>query len=307
MSALEDLDAVSYELKGDPANPTLVWLPQEKTWGPNFLKADIGIYTSAASDDNFIFYLQHARTWVNDLGAQWRNEMQLGTDKMLSTSFYQPFDTAQRFFVEPKLVISDTRQDVYSDGDRLARYRFKDRGGMVDFGMNLGSYSQVRAGYAPRVAKCGWTPVRRCCRKTTCWTRASRFPSCTIHATRRSIPPAAWRPRSNTVAPTMTLAAIATGRRAELGVGLALPLRNDVLWLNVAAGTDFGSDLPVDRLFILGGPMSFPGHDVGELRAGSYWTLSSGYLVETEGHLHAARAVAVLGPAAAGRAGLRPV
>ena len=147
MSVLEDLDGVSYELKGDPANPTLVWLPQEKIWGPNFLKVDIGIYTSAASDDNFIFYLQHARTWINDLGAQWRNEVQLGTDKMLTTSFYQPFDTAQRFFVEPKLVFSDTRQDLYSEGDRISRYRFKDRGGQVDFGMNLGSYSQVRAGY----------------------------------------------------------------------------------------------------------------------------------------------------------------
>ena len=56
-----------------------------------------------------------------------------------------------------------------------------------------------------------------------------------------------------------------------------VPLRNDVLWINAAAGTDFGTDLPADRLFVLGGPVSFPGHDVGELRAGSYWTLSSGY------------------------------
>ena len=126
LSALEDIDGVSYELKGDPAKPTLEWMPQEKSWGPNFLKADIGLYTSAASDDSFLFYVQHKRTWINDLGAQWRNELQLGTNKLLSTSFYQPLTLSQQFFVEPKFSISDTRQDLYTDGERVARYRFKD-------------------------------------------------------------------------------------------------------------------------------------------------------------------------------------
>ena len=66
--------------------------------------------------------------------------------------------------------------------------------------------------------------------------------------------------------------------RAELGVGMALPLRRDVLWLTLAGGTDFGSDLPADRKFALGGPGSFPGLELGELRVGSYWTASTGYL-----------------------------
>ena len=96
---------VSYELKGDPAKPILEWLPQEKTWGPNFLKVDIGLYTSAASDDSFLFYVQHKRTWVNDLGAQWRNELQLGTDKLLSTSFYQPLTSGPTVLRRTQIVL----------------------------------------------------------------------------------------------------------------------------------------------------------------------------------------------------------
>lgn len=43
LSALEDLESVSSELKGDPANPTLEWLPHEKSWDPYFLKVDAGL------------------------------------------------------------------------------------------------------------------------------------------------------------------------------------------------------------------------------------------------------------------------
>ena len=44
MSALQEFDSVEYRLEGDQDNPTLVWLPQEKRWGPNYLNFDLGMY-----------------------------------------------------------------------------------------------------------------------------------------------------------------------------------------------------------------------------------------------------------------------
>ena len=38
MSVLQDFDSVGYRLDGDPATPTLTWLPREKNWGPNYLQ-----------------------------------------------------------------------------------------------------------------------------------------------------------------------------------------------------------------------------------------------------------------------------
>jgi hypothetical protein len=64
--------------------------------------------------------------------------------------------------------------------------------------------------------------------------------------------------------------------RAELGVGAAVPFRRDVLWITLAAGVS--GDLPPDRTFALGGPGSFPGLEVGELRVGGYWTVGTSYL-----------------------------
>ena len=80
MSALDDIDSVSYELKGDPSHATLEWLPYVKSWGPDFLKVDLGMFASASGDNRgFVLYLQHERTWIDDLGGAWRNEIQLGT------------------------------------------------------------------------------------------------------------------------------------------------------------------------------------------------------------------------------------
>jgi NTE family protein len=278
LSVLEDIDGVSYELKGDPEKPTLEWLPQEKIWGPNYLKADIGLYTSAASDDTFLLYIQHTRTWVNQLGAQWRNELQLGTDKLLSTSFYQPLDLSQRFFVEPKVAISDTRQDLYSDGERLARYRFRDTGARVDFGMNIGNQSQLRVGYSAAHRELRLDTGPQLLPEDS--VRDAGIVLSGIHDSRDT----PFNPTRGRVAAfeymraDNSLGSNRDWQRAELGLGLALPVRRDVLWVNAAGGTSLGSDLPADRLFVLGGPLSFPGQDAGELRAGSYWTLSSGYL-----------------------------
>ena len=48
--------------------------------------------------------------------------------------------------------------------------------------------------------------------------------------------------------------------------------------MTLAGGTDLDSDIPADRYFMLGGPGSFPGFELGELRLTDYWTASGSYL-----------------------------
>src|SRR5208282_2944757 len=148
MSALEDIDSVGYDLKGDPDNPTLEWIPREKSWGPDYLKVDLGIYAAASGDDRgLVLYLQHQRTWLNSLDGQWRNELQLGSQQLLDTSFYQPLEVSQQFFVEPKAFWNRDWENVFYEGNQLARYRFDDAGGRLDFGMNINNQAQLRLGY----------------------------------------------------------------------------------------------------------------------------------------------------------------
>ena len=69
-----------------------------------------------------------------------------------------------------------------------------------------------------------------------------------------------------------------TGSASNWASASALPVRNDVVWVTLAGGSDLDTDLPLDRNFMLGGPGSFPGFELGELRVTDYWTASGSYL-----------------------------
>jgi NTE family protein len=279
MSAVQDIASVSYELKGDPANPTLEWLPFEKSWGPHFVKVDLGAYATTSGDNRgFVLYLQHERDWINSLGAQWRNEIQFGTDQVLSTSFYQPFDVAQRFFIEPKLFWNRNWENVFYYDSDVARYQFDDRGGRIDLGMNIGNVAQVRVGYLAtqrQVQVETGSPLLPQLRATDAGIAASVILDTrdTPFSPTRGIAAAIEYFDSND-----NFGAQRNWQRAEMGFGIAVPFLSDVLWLGAAGGSGLGSKLPADRLFALGGPASPPGYQLYELRAAAYWTVSGSYL-----------------------------
>ena len=278
MSALQEFESVEYRLTGDPDSPTLEWWPKEKVHGPNYLKFDLGLYGSEGGDLGFVVYAKHTRTWLNSLGAEWRNEIQLGYFNNLSTSFYQPLDVNQRFFVEPKVFYTRSWEDVFYDNERLATYKFSDLGGTVDVGTNLSDNAQVRLGYM-------YTR-----RKATVETGSPILPEderddagLTMSATFDSRD-TAFNPTRGIAAALEydyvdeSLGAERDWERLELGIGMAVPVRNDVVWMTLAGGTDLDSDIPADRYFMLGGPGSFPGFELGELRLTDYWTASGSYL-----------------------------
>jgi NTE family protein len=278
MSALQDFDSVGYRLDGDRESPTLTWLPREKNWGPNYLTVDLGAYSSQDGDLRFALYARHVRTWVNALGAQWRNEVQAGGETLLTTSFFQPLDAAHRFFVEPIAFYSRSFEDLFNDDERIARYEFRDFGGQLDVGVNVGRYAQGRIGYlydSRRVEVDIGSPLLP----------EQNLADAGIVATAEfDSRDTAFSPTRGLVAALQylrsecSLGADRDWERVELGVGAAVPFRRDVLWVTLAGGTAVSGDLPADRAFALGGPGSFPGVEVGELRVGSYWTVNTTYL-----------------------------
>lgn len=278
MSALQDFDSVGYRLDGDRQSPTLTWLPREKNWGPDYLTLDLGVYASQDGDLRFAIYGRHVRTWVNPLGAQWRNEVQVGGQTLVTTSFFQPLDAAQRFFVEPRASFSRSIEDIFRKDERIARYQFEDVGGQLDVGVNVGRYAQARIGYIYDS------------RQVDVDIGSPLMPE-TSPVDAGMVVSAEFDSRDTAFSPTRGLAAaleyvqsersLGADRhweRAELGVGVAVPLRRDVLWVTLAGGSDLSGDLPADRTFALGGPGSFPGLEVGELRVGGYWTAGTSYL-----------------------------
>ncbi len=278
MSALRDLDSVGYQLTGDPKNPTLHWLPKEKNWGPTFVQFDLGLYTTVGNDSGFALYMKTDRRWLNSLGLQWRNEIQLGTNNILATSLYQPLDVAQTFFVEPRVFFTRAYENVYVNQERIATYRFDDVGGQLDLGMNFGNRAQMRLGYIYSS------------RDVTVDTGSPELGN--VHATDAGIlAQAIYDTRDTAFNPTRgvvgaieylrsdtSMGADRDWERIEAGLGIAVPIKGDIVWITAAGGTALNSDIPADRDFAIGGPGSFPGLALDAVRAPEYWTVNGSYL-----------------------------
>ena len=270
MAALDDIESVAYRFEGDLDNPDLVWLPTEASIGRDVLRPSLGLYASGGGSVSFLLGVQHVRHWLNPRGGEWRNNVQVGYEASLTSSLYQPFDKAQRYFVEPAVFGIRTAEDLYNDGDRVATYRFVDLGGRIDFGMNMGSTAQMRLGYV--------TTNRR----AEAQTGLSQLPEIDTQDAGLAVSAIYDSRDASTFATDGVAAAIeylyaddALGgdrqwERIEAGVRTAIPVGKHVMWVNFAGGTDLSDELPGDRAFSLGGPMTLPAYQLDELRARSY-------------------------------------
>ena len=67
-------------------------------------------------------------------------------------------------------------------------------------------------------------------------------------------------------------------RRIDALLSYALPVGVDVAYLKAAGGSSLDTELPAYDEFLLGGPLSFPGFGIGELRGQGYWLTSAAYM-----------------------------
>ena len=278
LAVLDELESVEYRLEGDPNNPTLVWEPREKQIGPDVLRPSMGLYAAGSGELRFELEVQYLRRWINSYGGEWRNRVQVGTSTSLTTSLYQPLETAQLFFIEPAALIGRSIEDIYNDYKRVAQYFFIDFGAHADVGVNLGSNSQLRAGYFAdrrRVEVDTGSALLPTGKFTDAGLRASGLfdnRDSSSYATRGTAAQIQYF-RSDT-----GLGAERTWQTLEAAARHAMRAGVTTLWLTAAGGSDLGSTLPADRAFSLGGPQSFPGYSPGEVRAGRYWSVQASAL-----------------------------
>jgi len=141
-----DFESVRPELRDVEGTQTLVVNVTEKGWGPQYLRLGLSLSSDLGQDSLFNFYGQLRSTWLNSYGAEWRNDFVLGNDVVLASRFHQPLSPSQRFFVEPRVVYSDTPFYIYTEDVLATLYRERTVGAGLDAGINLDQYGQFRLG-----------------------------------------------------------------------------------------------------------------------------------------------------------------
>ena len=141
-----DFEHVSYRVEGDEGARVLTIEAAEKTIGPNYLRFGIGVQTDFQGDTFINLAASYRRSWINELGGEWRTDLSLGSPSRLTTEYYQPLDARQRFFIAPRIELGQRTLDAFSGKQRVARYDLSDAFVAVDVGGAFTRYGEVRLG-----------------------------------------------------------------------------------------------------------------------------------------------------------------
>ncbi len=140
-------ESVDYALLSERDRNILRITPVEKSWGPDYLRFGVSLYSDFKQDNDFMLRAAYDKTWLNSLGGELIAGVEVGRRNALFADFYQPFDERQRFFLESALYYGTDTLAIYQDGKRAAEYGLTQAAASLGVGANVGLLGQLRAGY----------------------------------------------------------------------------------------------------------------------------------------------------------------
>jgi len=141
-----DFEHVNYRFLEEPGKRVLAVDAVEKSWGPDYLRLGLGLSSDFEGDAFFNILVSHRKTWLNSLGAEWRNDLQIGRTSSFMSEFYQPLDERGYFFVAPQVKYERRTADIYQSSDRIATYDVTAWTAGIDIGSQFTRYGEFRVG-----------------------------------------------------------------------------------------------------------------------------------------------------------------
>jgi NTE family protein len=143
---LQLYEHVDYSLVDEDGLTGVEYRAVAKSWGPNFLQFGISLEDDFDGSTAFNLSARMTRGGLNRLGAEWRTDLQLGTDPAILTEFYQPLSFDSRVFIAPRLELRQSNLKAFDASSTVARYRITDSQLSLDFGRELGTVGEFRVG-----------------------------------------------------------------------------------------------------------------------------------------------------------------
>jgi NTE family protein len=142
-----EFEQVLFSLRPEPdGTSTLLYDTREKDWGPTYFKYGLRLQSDFEKDAQWGMLLNLTRMSINDLGGEWRNELEIGSLQDITSEFYQPLDSRGFLFVAPSAEYRSELQDVYEKDQRTAIYDVTKTVGRFDVGVQVRDYAEIRAG-----------------------------------------------------------------------------------------------------------------------------------------------------------------
>ena len=139
-------EKVGYSLVDENGERGLEFRAQTKSWGKNQLLFGVSLEDDLEGSTEFNVTSRLTRVGINDRGAEWRTDLQLGTAPLFSTELYQPLVAGSSWFVAPRLELRKENFNAFVMQDEVAKLRITEREAGIDVGRQLGYSSELRFG-----------------------------------------------------------------------------------------------------------------------------------------------------------------
>lgn len=149
-----DYMRADYQLVREAAGDGLVFELEDKSWGPNYLRAGLDLSTDFRGRSAFNLKLSHNRHWLTRSGTEWRNRLQIGEVPGLFTELYHPLawtsSRADDWFVAGYGAVERRRLPRYQadTGDESAVFRRDVVLAGMDLGQPWGEFGELRLGWS---------------------------------------------------------------------------------------------------------------------------------------------------------------
>jgi len=120
---------------------------RRKSWGPNYLRFGLNLEDDLQGNSQYNAAARFIVTEINDLGAEFLGDLQVGSNPKIDGEFYQPLTATRTWFVAPSLRVESRDLPIYTGNVETSDFRDREAEGDLDFGRNLGDWGEIRVGF----------------------------------------------------------------------------------------------------------------------------------------------------------------
>lgn len=143
---LGDFQTVDFGFQDRDEESGVVISMREKLWGPSYLHFGLKLATDLEGTTDFQVLINLTRTRLNKRGAEWRNDIVLGSNRLIYSEFYQPLDWGGNWFLAPRLSLRDERIRYWFEGQSVAEVSDSALLAGIDLGRELNRNTELRLG-----------------------------------------------------------------------------------------------------------------------------------------------------------------
>lgn len=118
----------------------------EKTYAPNLMHVGLWMSSEVRGRTRVQALARLTRVEANRLGAEWRNDFRVGAENSVRSEWFQPVEFKRHWFTALQIGYAQSFQDLYSNEERVAEYGVQDAQAILDVGVQVGRFGELRSG-----------------------------------------------------------------------------------------------------------------------------------------------------------------